>query len=141
MTRTTDEWVAHLKQFCSILEAARITRVEGDYDGSGDSGDMSIWFFQERLPPPPTGTNQPAQISIDRLNEAAGKRLLIEGERPLVTKEAYDEFLNGMWHMLPGGWEINDGSYGEVTLDVETRKITVEHNERYTDVNSSTHTY
>lgn len=39
---------------------------------------------------------------------------------------------------LPGGWEINDGSFGELAIDVAQRVITHEYNERYTDYTQET---
>ena len=59
----------------------------------------------------------------------------------LITKKRLDEFLDAMFELLPGGWEINDGSYGEITVEISNGEITVQHNERITDVESSTHTY
>lgn len=32
--------------------------------------------------------------------------------------------------ILPGGWEINEGSYGQVEIDIATFKSKVVHNER-----------
>ena len=49
-------------------------------------------------------------------------------------KEIIDEIL---CQFLPGGWEINDGSYGTVQIDVKKKTVSIEHNERYTEVNSS----
>lgn len=46
-----------------------------------------------------------------------------------------------MFNLLPDGWEIDEGSYGEITVDTMTTDITVEHNERYTDIRSSTERY
>ncbi len=39
------------------------------------------------------------------------------------------------------GWENNDGAYGEFTLNVEQRTITLEFNGRYSDVHTSHHSY
>ena len=35
-----------------------------------------------------------------------------------------------------GGWENNDGAFGVFVFDVPGRLITLEHNERYTEVNT-----
>jgi hypothetical protein len=36
-------------------------------------------------------------------------------------------------HFLPCGWEVNEGSYGELILDIQNRAVEVEHNSRYED--------
>lgn len=40
-----------------------------------------------------------------------------------------------------GGWENNDGAYGEFTLNVADRTVELEFNGRYTDVHTTTHTF
>lgn len=139
--RTIDESVAHIKKMCSLLEAGRIVEVFGEYDGSGDSGDMTVTFYREQKPLELQGAVTPPSGQREALSEQKCREYLTSGEKPLMTKEVFDGFMNDLWRMLPGGWEINDGSYGEVFVDVEDRTIKVDHNERYTDVNSSTHTY
>lgn len=142
-TITMSDSVSQIKKFCSILQAAGIHEVTGDYDGSGDSGDMTLSFSMEKVVKRGVGHGiaHVADTQRERLNENAAKIKLTTGDKPLATAAAFDAFLDSMFRLLPGGWEINDGSYGEVHLDVDSQKITVEHNERYTDVNSSTHTY
>jgi hypothetical protein len=39
--------------------------------------------------------------------------------------------------LLPEGWEINDGAFGTVQIDVEQKKIEHEHSERYTACDTS----
>jgi hypothetical protein len=39
------------------------------------------------------------------------------------------------------GWEDNDGAYGEFVFDVAEREITLEINERYTEVTTSIRTF
>ena len=39
------------------------------------------------------------------------------------------------------GRENNDGAFGTSVFDVPARLITLEHNERYTEVNTSTHEF
>ncbi|MGO9722132.1 MAG: DUF6878 family protein [Methylocella sp.] len=40
-----------------------------------------------------------------------------------------------------GGWEDNDGAYGEFTFDTATRSITLAYNERFTDSIYSEHEF
>lgn len=39
---------------------------------------------------------------------------------------------------LPGGWEINDGSSGEVVFNIDTMTVTIEHDEVVMDTHRST---
>lgn len=40
-----------------------------------------------------------------------------------------------------GGWEINEGSYGDLVVHVEEMMVTLEHNERIMEVNTHMHTF
>jgi hypothetical protein len=40
-----------------------------------------------------------------------------------------------------GGWENNDGALGTFEFSVPDRTIALQHNERYTDVNTTTHKF
>jgi hypothetical protein len=48
-----------------------------------------------------------------------------EGLRGLVEQFVYSH--------LPGGWELNEGSFGTVTIDVSSRKARRDHNWRVVD--------
>ena len=39
------------------------------------------------------------------------------------------------------GGENNDGAYGTFVFDVPARTLTLEHNERYTEVNTTSHEF
>jgi hypothetical protein len=40
-----------------------------------------------------------------------------------------------------GGWENNDGAYGDLVVHVQEMMITLEHSERIMDVSTSSHTF
>jgi hypothetical protein len=48
-----------------------------------------------------------------------------ESLKKLIESVCYDVLKSAC-----DGWEINDGSYGEFTFDVEKRKVTLDFNER-----------
>jgi hypothetical protein len=113
-----------LKDVCAVLEPFGIIKVDATYDGAGDSGAVEdVSFFTQKgkydgeLPtnkfqPLYSYTNPPEPVDIKQIIEDA------------------------CCHFLPGGWEINEGSYGTLSVDVKTRTVTLEYNERYMDVNS-----
>jgi len=89
-----------LGAICEQLAKLNIQLAKIHYDGYGDSG------------------------SVERVTATAGE-VEIELPEPLSEKlaEAAD-------CLLPFGWEINDGSFGELVIDVAARKVTREHNWR-----------
>lgn len=107
------------------LAAAGISQVVIDFDGYGDSGQIeSISAYRGdetvELPPGTIGylaagwDNPEVEVSTMTVSQVA-------------EEMAYD--LLAQTH---GGWEINDGAYGEFTFDVATRLISLDYNERYT---------
>lgn len=62
----------------------------------------------------------------------------IEPERDI--SEARDDLETLAYELLSekyGGWEINEGSCGTITIDFATNKVRIEHNERVESWDSS----
>lgn len=140
--------VENIKQFCKLLSAYNVLRVELYYDGSGDSGDFEV--INVVTTPTPKQLDLSVQLTSNPGVITAGEKRTswttwinnITAEKDaLITKEAADEFTDDIFALLPGGWEINDGSYGDITVDVAEEKVVIEHNERYTEVRSETFNY
>lgn len=108
------------------LAAADIHTVVVAFDGYGDSGQIeSVEAFGAdnetlSLPAEPILFRQVAFHS-------ATVEQQIQPVREVIESMAYD-FL-GQTH---GGWEDNDGAYGEFTFSVAQRSIELDYNERYT---------
>ena len=96
------------------LKKKRLRTIVGTYSGSGDSGGVDYW----------SGTNKYGMASPCH-------------EWGLATSQrgALDDYVLSL---LPGGWEINDGSDGAATLDIETGKFSVRHSQRFTTSDEST---
>lgn len=109
---------AKLKAACAPLAKLGVVTVTWTYDGYGDSGDVESEAF---------ATAQGAVF--EELAPAALEKLTAE-ERELLTAHVLRD---AVLELLPDGFEINDGSYGQVTLDVTTGKIMIGHNARYTE--------
>jgi len=98
----------------SELTALGITRVTADYDGGGDSGQLeSVRLYQ--------GTDERTE-SVDP---------------ELVTR--VEQLLYDLLEVRHGGWENNEGAFGEFQWDVVSDALTHEHNARFTDYDVSTH--
>lgn len=116
------------------LTAAGITHVTVTFDGAGDSGqiesidaragDKAAGFPAAELPYAALTWDDP---------EVEMRNLSLE---EVVEQLAYD-FLSD----AHGGWENNDGAYGEFCFDAAARCIHLEFNERFTSSELFTHDF
>ena len=90
----------------------RVANVEAAYSGYGDSGAIDGLQFRD----------------------AAGQRV----DRETIPATLVEELENVLYEFLPAGFEINDGSQGTLTIDMQTAKVTIKHQENYTASNDST---
>ena len=118
--------------FAALAEAG-IHRVTVEYDGSGDSGQIEsieAWnAANEKIPLPSLRKVQLASENTDSPVDEIGLEAAVE---QLVWDYLYDNH---------GGWENNDGAFGTFEFSVPDRTIALQHNERYTDVNTTTHEF
>jgi hypothetical protein len=116
------------------LSDAGITHVAVGFDGEGDSGqidgvaahawDKSVDF------PATTITLHRAQSECDELATY---------EVPL--REAVEELCYSYLEQEYGGWENNDGAFGEFVFDVAQRRIALDFNGRFVDHAHHDHTF
>jgi|GEM_PF-6548962 len=59
-----------------------------------------------------------------------GDEIRVEPSTSHVPEEVLDDLVELVEEWLPGGWEINDGEFGEVTLNVAERLVGLEQNIR-----------
>jgi hypothetical protein len=88
--------------------------VEAEYNGEGDSGDITYVGFYDV-----NGENIDYKLSPEKREKLA----------------------DACFAFLPGGFEINDGGYGTVKIKLADRSIVVEHNARIVEIASDKHTY
>ena len=131
-----------LKELCPLLAAIGVTRVVTTYDGSGDSGDLSdtrFCFFDrysENDHEAADSQTNGRYMYFDQFKNAHATPTP-SNPKPLITPEMLDEFYDLLFRLLPGGWEINEGSYGDIEIDVAKSKIKLVHNERIVETNTS----
>ena len=118
--------------FAALAEAG-IHRVTVEYDGSDDSGQIEsieAWnTANEKIPLPSLRKVQLASENTDFPVDEIGLEAAVE---QLAWDYLYDNH---------GGWENNDGAFGTFEFSVPDRTIALQHNERYTDVNTTTHEF
>jgi len=117
-----------------VLAAAGIVTVTVRFDGYGDSGqieDIEACATDTIVELPPD------RIEItEPLYDGSGLERSTPSVRDVIEKFAYD-FLEE----THGGWENNEGAYGDFTFDVESRTITLEYNERMMTSEYSQHAF
>ncbi len=117
-----------------VLARAGITLVTVGFDGCGDSGQIeSIEAYAGDT----AAEFPPTAIELAEPGSDGGKV-----ERSLFTMaDAIEKLAYGFLEETHGGWENNDGAYGEFTFDVKNRTITLAYNERYTASEYSEHVF
>ena len=117
-----------------VLVAAGITSVLVHFDGSGDSGQI------EGIDA--TAGDQPAEIpncNIEIAQVGWGDPNI---ERTtLSVRDAIESLAYDFLEQTHGGWENNEGAYGEFTFDVVQRTITLDYNERVETSEYSQHMF
>lgn len=89
-----------------------VAKVEAEYSGYGDSGCINHIAYLDQHGQP---------LNMD-----------------LVRAVSDPEIENVLYDFLPDGFEINEGSQGDVTIDVQAGTVKLQHEENYTESTSST---
>ena len=107
----------------AMLKALRkcgIATVSIAYDGEGDSGQIrDIFAFDTEKRD--VRTNDPVRLALYAGKAAADYASLYE---------ALDDFAWLLLAHFHAGFEIDDGGYGTITIDVTGRGVTLSHNDR-----------
>jgi hypothetical protein len=116
------------------LSAAGIDLVNVTFDGEGDSGQIENIVARKGEAQIPLSD----QTVIVQSASWDGKGVTTQEQslREAVERLCYD-FLEQEY----GGWENNDGAFGEFILDVVGKTVELEFNGRYSDVHTTTHTF
>ena len=114
------------------LAAAGITTVIVNFDGCGDSGQIEMIEAKagDDVIPLPT-------VQIEIASAVWGSATIDRQTRPV--EEAIEILVHDVLNQNHGGWENNDGAYGEYTFDVAERTITLDYNERHMESDHSMH--
>jgi len=111
------------------LRSAEISSLEVDFDGGGDSGQIGGITL--------LGASQDILLPTSTVNVLEPKR---DGSGYDTTAMGFEEALEALIFALleeiQAGWECEDGAFGEFTFDVPQRSITLDFNERVSDVHS-----
>jgi hypothetical protein len=118
---------ANQRAIFDALSALAIVRLEIEFDGYGDSGQLEQ----------ATVTGGGGALSGDVVRQIALYNGTNEtGLRPLA--EAVNDLC---CDLLDCGWQDNEGAFGTFVFDVATRRIELEFNSRYTSHDTSVRTF
>lgn len=149
----------YLKLCCKPLSAFNVQEVVFEYDGSGDSGDFETTYVlvgpdanakgrclqhgtpDERQMAAAANSKRVYWTDFVSQVDRESRQLAAENKSPVMTAAMCEKMLDEAFSLLPGGWEINDGSFGVIRINIARERVDVEHNERYTDVRHETFSY
>jgi|SRR5215831_6187414 len=103
------------------------------YEGSGDSGQMKGVSLRDAHDN--ELENERATVTVQDSPGVYSESGFHEQTQPrtLPLKEALEAFLYDWLEVTQPGWEINDGSSGECTIDVEDARFKLDHTTYYTE--------
>lgn len=120
------------KVFCEIFRSLGFKRVEAHYNGYGDSGnleDISLIDNSGKI----ISEVDITSIIDGKLNNKKNSSLnLFSNNIKEVISEHGDleSYLEDfLWKLLPAGFEINEGSHGDIDINLKTCEIDLDHSE------------
>jgi hypothetical protein len=137
-----DRYLAASKEANALTKAAvfdvlvdeGIDRVIVNFDGEGDSGQIeSITAYQQDAEveiPATSLTHHQVQWGSDSIVAATSP-----------VHDAIEGLCYAFLSEEQGGWENNDGAYGDFTFHVSDRRIELDFRARYTDTTSYSYTF
>ncbi len=114
-----------------VLAASGTVTVAVTFDGYGDSGQI------ESI----DGRDAHGELAVPE-DEVTIASTNWDGEierKAMSCREAIEQLAYDLLNTTYGGWENNDGAYGEFTFDVAARSISLDYNGRYTAVDTHSH--
>jgi hypothetical protein len=117
-----------------LLAAANITRVLVEFDGEGDSGQintLTAFRGDERADLPAT------MVSVQNVAWGDANPVAMQSTLGSAIETLCYDYLEE----THGGWENNEGGFGEFHLDVAARTVELEFNGRFTETFTSNHTF
>jgi hypothetical protein len=119
----------------AALRAAGVRTVIVTFDGYGDSGQIEDIVAtagdDAALDLPAT------QVELRTLNVGQDEPSLLS--QPLT--EAIETLAYALLGLKHGGWENNDGAFGDFTFDVAEETIVLDYNERFSSSENHTHEF
>jgi len=126
------------RKVLSVCKASNYAQIVVTFDGCGDSGqieDMDFQFYDELAIP-----KHPATLSIgvfdvqEGFEHHEGRWQPIVKRKELTLADALETVTYDILDANIPGWEINEGTSGTITYDIDTGAIRCEFNERLVNI-------
>lgn len=126
------------KELMRILKKHNIANVQLGYSGGGDDGQLNFNNATD---------SRHKSVSISFITETVetksqkfkdGKWVKTTKREKVTLEQIILNYGYGLLNEEFGGWEINDGSSGEIEIHVESGKVTVDHSAYYTESTDTT---
>lgn len=116
------------------LASADVVTLIVEFDGYGDSGQIEAI----------TATGPDGEMALPEFGISyASPGDLTSGDpvnrRQVPLSDAIETLCYYLLRCTHAGWENNDGAFGDFTFDVAARTISLDHNDRYTAIESYAH--
>ncbi|MDP2229239.1 MAG: hypothetical protein Q8J78_17375 [Moraxellaceae bacterium] len=116
----------------NALRALHVTSAIIDYEGMGDSGDISTVAVTPSDCEHQLQTEKIAwQVVTRQCNDGAWESDI--STRSLSVMQALHEFTLQWLELIHGGWENNDGARGTLTINAPDNQFQLEHESFYTE--------
>ena len=121
------------RKVLSVCKASDYARIVVTFDGCGDSGQIEDMDFQFNDSMPP---KHPATLSIgvfdvqEGFAHHEGRWEPIIKQKELTLADALETVTYDILNATIPGWEINEGTSGTITYDIDAGAIRCEFNER-----------
>ena len=130
------------------LKQCQVREVIVDFDGAGDSGQINDVLYKK-------GVGKKEGVSDDTLDnldiEGAevvhstkwdeAKQDWVKLMKPVTLRDMIEQLCYDLLEANHGGWEINEGSFGEFHLMVKDDKIELTYNQRVESIETEEETY
>lgn len=117
------------------LKKLKVTSISVSYTGSGDSGqvDSVDAFSKDEKEVSLEGTKVTIVNLSSKFNQKTKKFEEKEAKQETSLGDALREIVYDILEMEYPGWEINDGSSGNLRINVKDKKFKLEHTTYYTE--------
>lgn len=124
---------ANRGRLLAALVRLNATEVTIDYEGYGDSGDVSGVSISPVTLMPSLQTETVSLCRVLRHHEEGKSRFELAEEPTQSLEEALKDFTYAWLEIQHGGWENNEGARGTVTINVPKNRFELEHESYYTE--------
>jgi hypothetical protein len=131
---TGDPFSTALKAAVAFLKTKGVARITINYNGCGDSGAIDdIAFIEQPRKIDAPGQPHPERVALGahQLSETSSEILQWNEHEPPTVGNVIEDYAYRLLAERHPGWEINDGSMGDMCVDLKDGTVTHSHGAHY----------